>query len=123
MRVRRLFISSLILLFCFLISRCFCDSKHDGLFLTDGWISGKDFLQVTGFVKPLKRILDSSWSTIPWETAFLLNKGNKGNNHNNNAQLPSATWTVNLLSTHILHSSRWNFQNRGKIKRSKGRML
>ena len=30
---------------------------------------------------------------------------------------------MNLFSTHILHSSRWNLQNRGKIKRSKGRVL
>ena len=123
MRVRRLIISSLIFLFCLLVSYCFCNSKHEGLYLTDGWISGKDFLQEVGLVSPLRRILDSSWPTIPWETAFLLNKGTKGNNHNNNAQLSSASWIVNLFSTHILHSSRWNFQRCGKTKRSKGRML
>ena len=93
MSLRRLFISSLTLLFCLLVSRCFCDSKYEGLFLPDGWISGKNFLQVTGQVSRLKRILYSSWQTTIGPLPF-----------------PVTWYGVNYTVTQV---TQWDFQNKG----------
>jgi len=88
---------------------------------TDGWISETDFHLDGDLVLPLKRFLESSWTT-PWsQTSKAQISPNNGPDYNNNALLSSAPWSAGMLSTQAFDS--WNFFKQQKTKRSKARVL
>ena len=116
-----MFKTSAILPLWLLISCCFGDSKQEGLCPTDGWISETDFHLDGDLTLPLKRFLESSWTT-PWsQTSKAQISPNNGPDCNNNALLSSAPWSASMLSIQAFDS--WYFFKQQKTKRSKARVL
>ena len=129
---------------------CFCNSKNEGLFLTDRWISRSHFCLEEALHLPKWKYFESLWAILQFQTSKtripLINGLDCSNNApllsalprfqtfqmpiplisgldcSNNAPLLSVLMAMNMLSSQALDS--WNSRIQlWKTKRSKARVM